>query len=108
MTLPPSSVTVTFTCAIVVLSYNFSHELFTATKIIEQIQSEFIEGCEFSIILARIYIALDEIDIAYGLLEQAFENHETDLIAIISDPRLTKAIKEPKFKELIKRIGIPI
>lgn len=77
-----------------------------AYEIIKQIQSQLNRNYEFSTILSRIFIALGENEKAYELLEQAFEKHEADLIAIISDPRLLKVIKEPKFKELIKRIGI--
>jgi TolB-like protein/Flp pilus assembly protein TadD len=79
-----------------------------AYKIIKQIKTQFNKNCEFSTILARIYIALGEKEIAYELFDQAFEKHEADLIAIISDPRLAKITNDPKCKDLIKRIGISV
>jgi tetratricopeptide (TPR) repeat protein len=79
-----------------------------AYEIIEQIKSQFNEACELSTTLARIYFALGEKETAYQYLDQAFENHEADLCSTVSDPRLKKIKNEPQFRDLIKRMGIPL
>ena len=74
-------------------------------EIIGQIQTK--HNRAYLTILSRIYLALGEKEIAYEFLEQAFEQHEADLIALKSDPRWSKIRNESKFKELILRIGFP-
>ena len=77
-------------------------------EIIERIKTEFSDDNEFSSNLARIYFALGELDIGYKLLSDAFEKHEADIFAIAADPRLSRIRNEPRFKELIDKVGFPI
>ncbi len=78
-----------------------------AKEIIEQIKSHSTSNNQQSSKLARIFLALGEKEIAYELLEQAFESHEADLIALKIDPRLGKLWGEPRFSELLLKVGLP-
>ena len=79
-----------------------------ANRIIRQLESESKDNCLPAIKLARIYAALEEKEMAYNYLEQAFTQHEVDLNSLISDPRWATIRYESRFRELIKRVGLPI
>jgi TolB-like protein/tetratricopeptide (TPR) repeat protein len=77
-----------------------------AHQIIEQIQSQSKDKCQHALKLARIYMLLDNEEMAYVFLEQALEQHDVDLIALTSDPRWAATSHKPRFKEFVSRIGI--
>lgn len=77
-------------------------------EIIEQLESKSKDNCIQAIKLARIYGALEEKEKACDYLEQAFEEHDVDLIALISDPRWTAICHEPRFREFVYRVGLPV
>ena len=79
-----------------------------ALKIIKQIESQSIGDTQHSIKIARIYTALEEKELAFNFLEKAYNEHEVDLLALKSDPRWNSINNEPKFKELVLKIGLPI
>jgi TolB-like protein/tetratricopeptide (TPR) repeat protein len=75
-----------------------------ACEIIKQIESK--NDNNYPIQIAKIYLALGEQEIVYDLLEQAFEQHESDLLAINTDPRWKTLRNEPRFIELCIRVGL--
>jgi len=79
-----------------------------ARQIIKQIESRSKNNSQHSIKLARIYMGLGETEIAYRFLEQAFDQHDVDFIALNSDPSWAAINNEPRFKEIIKKLGFPI
>lgn len=79
-----------------------------ALEIINQIKFQSTDNNQRSTKLARIYFALGEKETAYKVLEQALEHHEADLIALKIDPRLRKVKNEPRFKELVIKVGLPV
>ena len=60
-----------------------------------------------STVIARIYVALGEIDMAFKLLEKAFSEHEADLVGLGCDPRWRLISHDPRFKALTAKIGLP-
>jgi TolB-like protein/predicted negative regulator of RcsB-dependent stress response len=78
-----------------------------ANEIIKQIESKSKNGYNHPIQIAKIYLALGEKERVYNFLEQAFEQHEYDLIALNTDPRWKTIQNESRFIELRKRIGLP-
>jgi TolB-like protein/chaperonin cofactor prefoldin len=88
--------------------YARSGEKESANQIIKQLESQLKDNHQHAIKLARIYAALDEIETAYSYLERAFHQHDIEIMAIKSDPRWTNICREPRFIELVKRVGLPI
>jgi TolB-like protein len=86
--------------------YALEGKNFEAYEIIKQIESKTCDN--YSIQIAKIYLALGEKERAYYFLELAFEQHEGDLIALNSDPRWKTIRNESRFIELRKRIGLPV
>jgi hypothetical protein len=55
--------------------------------------------------IARIYVGLGEKDRALDLLEKAIEGRETGLTYLKVVPQWDSIREEPRFKDLMRRIG---
>ncbi len=53
------------------------------------------------------YTALGDVDSAMTWLERSFAERETDLVDLAVDPRLDPLRGEPRFQEILAKIGIP-
>jgi len=75
-----------------------------AIRIIERINSELRDHHSHSINLARIYLALDEKEKMYALLDEAYDQHLLDMYALASDPRWKAVSTENRFQSLVQRV----
>jgi TolB-like protein/Tfp pilus assembly protein PilF len=57
--------------------------------------------------LATMYAQLGEKDKAFEALNDAYENREFGLLGIKVDPRLDPLRDDPRFSELLKKVGFP-
>ena len=57
--------------------------------------------------LALIYTALGEKDKAFALLDKAVAEHSTFLVYSKWEPRLDPLRSDPRFQDLLRRIGLP-
>jgi tetratricopeptide (TPR) repeat protein len=57
--------------------------------------------------LAQIYAMLGDKDRAFQLLERAYQEHSSYLILRIRDPHLDGLRSDPRFQDLLRRIGLP-
>lgn len=55
-----------------------------------------------------IYVALGKTEEAFECLEKTFQEHFTDLIALKSDPRWKRVRQDPRFNEMLYKIGLPV
>ena len=53
------------------------------------------------------YAALGKKDQAFDSLEEAFHNHDLDVLALLSSPELDPLRSDPRYLDLKKRIGLP-
>jgi hypothetical protein len=58
--------------------------------------------------LAVVYAGLDEKDSTFRLLENAYEERSGSLIYLNRDPRLKDLHSDPRFADLVRRIGLPL
>jgi hypothetical protein len=56
---------------------------------------------------AEIYVALGEVDRAFEVLESAYRRREGGLILLNADPRADSLKSDPRFQQLLQRIGLP-
>jgi TolB-like protein/DNA-binding winged helix-turn-helix (wHTH) protein len=56
---------------------------------------------------AEMYVALGEVDRALRVLESACQRHEGGLILLNADPRFDSLKSEPRYRQLLRRIGLP-
>ncbi len=64
------------------------------------------EGPGYQCNLAQLYARLGETEKALTLIEASFAKHEGDVLFIKVDPRFASLRQEPRFKELLRRIGL--
>jgi eukaryotic-like serine/threonine-protein kinase len=57
-------------------------------------------------VLAGYWLAAGETDKAFAVLEEAFRNHE-DGIIFLRDPRLDAMKSDPRYHDLLRRVGFP-
>jgi TolB-like protein/DNA-binding winged helix-turn-helix (wHTH) protein/Flp pilus assembly protein TadD len=57
--------------------------------------------------LARVYAELGEKDTAFEFLEESFKKHDLLLVEMRNDPEFDNLRDDPRFKDLLKRIGFP-
>lgn len=74
----------------------------------EKLKSIYAEkGIDPSFDLAIFYTALGDKDKAFEFLYQAYENHSGTLINIKTFPYLIDLHGDPRFQELVKKVGFP-
>ncbi len=64
-------------------------------------------GIQPSAALAIDYLNLGEKERALYWLERAFQNHTRDLIYLNVEPRYDPIRSEPRFQEIVRRVGLP-
>jgi tetratricopeptide (TPR) repeat protein len=57
--------------------------------------------------IASIYAALGELDLAFAELDKAFAEHDWYLHRLKADPLMDLLCDDPRFVELVKRLGLP-
>ena len=57
--------------------------------------------------MALIYVGLDEKDLAFTWLEKAYEERSFGLSNIKAEPRMDSLRSDPRFQDLLRRIGLP-
>jgi Tfp pilus assembly protein PilF len=58
--------------------------------------------------LAKVYVALDDLDRAFQLLEQAFADRSHAMVFLKLDPALSQLQDDPRFRDLVERVGFNI
>ena len=58
--------------------------------------------------VAEVYASRGETDKAFEWLQISLRNHDTGLLSLYIDPLLRSLRPDPRFPELIKRIGLPV
>ena len=56
--------------------------------------------------VALIYIGLGDRDEAFRLLEKVYDAHDMNLLSIVTDPRLNDFRSDPRYSQLIQRLGL--
>ena len=58
-------------------------------------------------VLAKAYVDLGEKDKAFAELNKAYENRVSSLLWLKVEPQLGPLHDDPRFQELLRRIGFP-
>jgi tetratricopeptide (TPR) repeat protein len=56
---------------------------------------------------AEMYVALGQVDRALKVMESAYRRREGGLILLNADPRLDSLKSDPRYQQLLQRIGLP-
>ncbi len=88
-------------------TYVLSGEKEKAKHILNELLEKKKEHYVSSTCIAIIYISLKENDKIFEWLEKAYEEHDTFLLYINSLPESDSVHSDPRFKALLKKIGLP-
>ena len=56
---------------------------------------------------AEMYAALGEVDRAFKVVENAYRRRDGGLILLNADPRFDSLKSDPRFQQMLQRIGLP-
>jgi TolB-like protein/Flp pilus assembly protein TadD len=71
--------------------------------VIELSRQQYVSGAQ----IASVFGALGENDRAFEWLEEANRAHDLNVVRLKYDPRFEKLRSDPRFADLVRRIGIP-
>ena len=87
-------------------AYGMAGKIKEAHKILEELQKFLKEKYADESDIAMVYVGLGEIDRAFQWLEKAFEEHAVNLRYLKVDPRFDRIRSDPRYKTLLKKIGL--
>lgn len=88
-------------------AYALSGNQAEAEKLLTELQERAKNEYVSSYLMAEIYIALGEKESAFKLLDKAYGERSIDLVLARVDPSLDPLRDDPRFKELLKKVGFP-
>jgi adenylate cyclase len=87
-------------------AYAASGEIEKAMKVINELKELSKNEYVSPYYIASIYAGLDQKDKAFQCLEEAYEKSDTYMIYLKVDPSVDSLRSDPRFTELLKRIGL--
>jgi len=87
-------------------SYAVSGNAKEARRILQTLQSASKLRYISSFEIATIFASLNESDHAFDSLQKAYENRDYNLFRLRTDPRLKSLRKDPRYADLLRRIGL--
>jgi len=78
-----------------------------AEKLLDELRERSKTEYVSSYLMAEIYVALGEKEAAFKLLDKAYDEGSIDLVLAKVDPRLDPLRDDPRFGELLKKMGFP-
>ncbi len=77
-----------------------------ARAILKELESSSHKENFSSIYLVRIYTALKEFDQAFNYLEKAYQERDSELIAIKTEESISDLRSDPRFTQFLKKMGL--
>jgi len=78
-----------------------------ALPILQKMEDAARQRHQGSFLVAAVYAALGDKDPAFRWLDQAVKEHDTFMPWLKVDPELEKLRDDPRFADMIRRVGIP-
>jgi TolB-like protein/Tfp pilus assembly protein PilF len=79
-----------------------------ALKMLDQVTKASARGiCVSPYSIAGVYAALGQSEPAFEWLNRAYEQHDLQLVSLKVDPSLDGVRSDPRFADLVRRVGLP-
>jgi DNA-binding winged helix-turn-helix (wHTH) protein/TolB-like protein/Tfp pilus assembly protein PilF len=88
-------------------SYAVSGNAREARRILQSLQAASKSRYISSFEIATIFASLNESDHAFDSLQKAYEDRDYNLFRLRADPRLESLHKDPRYADLLRRVGLP-
>jgi eukaryotic-like serine/threonine-protein kinase len=87
-------------------AYSAAGEAAEALKILDELLAQSRQGYVPPYHLAILYAGLGDKDPAFEWLEEAYQKHAVDLFTLKVEPMFDSLRKDPRFSDLLRRIGL--
>jgi serine/threonine protein kinase/Flp pilus assembly protein TadD len=87
--------------------YALTGRQYAAREILREVEPAWKPGDPRSYSIASVYACLGEKDAAFAWLERAYQAHASMLMDLKVNPAFESCHSDPRFNNLVKRIGIP-
>jgi TolB-like protein/tetratricopeptide (TPR) repeat protein len=87
-------------------AYAVSGRRAKALEVLEALKAKTKDGYVGPHCFARVYSGLSEIDLAFEWLDRAFEEHDVALFTILTDETLEGIRSDPRYPQLLKKMGL--
>jgi tetratricopeptide (TPR) repeat protein len=88
-------------------AYAISGQKGEAQKVLDELNQRSKQSYFTAYFVATIYIGLDEKKQAFGWLEKAYQERSVFLTWLKVDPNLDSLRPDPRFADLLRRVGLP-
>jgi len=78
-----------------------------AQKLLDQLKKQSVGAYVSSYSIAEVYVGLGDRDKAFEWLQKAYEERSRALVFLRVEPKLDPLRSDPRFVELVRRIGLP-
>ena len=78
-----------------------------ALAIVEELRRRSSSGYISPFDIATVYVGLNMYDAAFKELEAAYEDRAYGLVFLLVDPRFDRIRSDPRYADLIRRVGLP-
>jgi serine/threonine protein kinase/Tfp pilus assembly protein PilF len=86
--------------------YAMSGDKKSARKILKELEERAKKSYIAPFLFAKIHAALDQKDLAFQWLDRAYDERDTALIHVLTDESVDSIRDDPRFDELLKKIGL--
>ena len=87
-------------------AYAMSQKTFEANKILDELNELSTQQYVSPYEVAAIYVALGNNEKALQMLEKAYTEHSFHLVNLNVSPQFTSVRSDPRFQDLVQRIGL--
>jgi len=97
-------------CELAALGYAYAAagDKISASSILRELERRSKQGYPLSYLIAEVYAGLGENDRAFTWLDRAYKERDFNLPAWLKvDPMMDTLLSDPRFTDLVRRVGLP-
>ena len=79
-----------------------------ARRLLDELMAQAKEHYVSAVDIANIYVGLGESERVFEYLEKAYEEHAVRLAMFIIDPAVDSLRNDPRFQDILRRMGLPM
>jgi TolB-like protein/Tfp pilus assembly protein PilF len=88
-------------------AYAVAGDIPEAQKLVDQLKTQSVEAYVSSYSIAEVYAGLGDRDKAFEWLQKAYEERSRALVFLRVEPSLDPLRPDPRFQDLLRRVGLP-
>ncbi|MFY9583836.1 MAG: protein kinase [Candidatus Acidiferrales bacterium] len=88
-------------------AYAVAEDIPEAQKLLDQLKKLSVGAYVSSYSIAEVYVGLGDRDKAFEWLQEAYEERSRALVFLRVEPRLDPLRSDPRFQDLLRRVGLP-